>query len=315
MNPEKAINWKDRFFVSDRRVVMTNDQLRIPGVRTFGWHDMKTAVPALNQHYHENAIEITFVTKGLIVFGIDGKKSAVAGGDAFLTQPNVVHSTEEVPMGIGEICWIQLDISDEDNFLFLRKDAAHDMIQSLSSIPNGCIHTDNKECTRILKEIIRDILEVPVAYSPFRMGSYLSVYLDMLMRFTSASAPRITPDIQRVCTYISKNITEPLTLEQLADVSGLSLPQFKNKFKQQIGTPPRRYVNQEKISAIKPLLTKGCSITDLAIEFGFCDSSYFSAVFKKHTGVTPSNYMKLHDNLRISNDPELTSHSDVSFSL
>lgn len=289
---EKPINWVDQFFISEQRVVMTQDQLKIPGLRTFGWHDMKAAAPALKPHYHENAIEITFVTKGSIVFGINGETSIINGGDAFVTQPNVVHSSEEIPMAVGEICWIQLDISDEENFLFLRRDAAHAMIQSLSAIPNGCIHTDNRECTRMLKGIIRDILEVPFAYSPYHMGSYLSVYLDMLQRFAASSALRVTPDIQRVCAYIENNICEALMLEQLAEVSGLSLPQFKNKFKQQIGTPPRRYVNEKKIAAIKPRLTPGCSITELALEYGFCDSSYFSAVFKKYTGETPSDYIK-----------------------
>ena len=146
----------------------------------------------------------------------------------------------------------------------------------------------------MLKGIIRDILEVPFAYSPYHMGSYLSVYLDMLQRFAASSTPRITPDIQRVCAYIENNICEALMLEQLAEVSGLSLPQFKNKFKQQIGTPPRRYVNEKKIAAIKPCLVPGCSITELALEYGFCDSSYFSAVFKKYTGETPSDYIKRH---------------------
>ncbi len=291
---KEAVNWRDQFFISDQRVVMLQEQLKIPGVRTFGWHDMKAAAPALPRHYHENAVEITFVTKGMTVFGIGGEKSVVAGGDAFLTQPGVVHSSEEVPMGIGEICWIQLDISDEDNFLFLRRDAARAMIRALSAVPNGCIHTDNRDCTRILKGILREILEVPYVYSPFRVASWLNVYLDMLLRFVHTSASRITPDIQRVCTYISRNITEPLPLEELAGVAGLSLPQFKNKFKQQTGTPPRRYVNQEKIAAVKPLLTEDCSITELALEYGFCDSSYFSAVFKKHTGVSPTDYIKQH---------------------
>lgn len=289
---EAPIKWVDEFFISEQRVVMTQDQLRVPGLRTFGLHDMKAAVPALKPHFHENAVEITFVTKGSIVFGIDGDKSTINGGDAFFTQPNIVHSSEEIPMSIGEICWIQLDISDADNFLFLRQDAAQAMIHSLSLVPNGCIHTDNRECTRILKSIIRDILEVPHAYSPYHMGNCLSMYLDMLLRFAVSSAPRITPDIQRVCTFIENNICEALMLEQLAAVSGLSLPQFKNKFKQQIGTPPRRYVNEKKIAAIKPRLTAGCSITELALEFGFCDSSYFSAVFKKYTGETPSDYIK-----------------------
>ena len=65
------INWWDDHFRSVDRVVLTQQELKIPGLRTFGWHDMKQAVPPLKPHFHENCFEVVFVTNGSISFYVD----------------------------------------------------------------------------------------------------------------------------------------------------------------------------------------------------------------------------------------------------
>ena len=67
---------------------------------------------------------------------------------------------------------------------------------------------------------------------------------------------------------------------------------FSYKFKRQLGTSPRNFINQQKIEQAKILLLEKMSITDVAMYLGFTSSSYFSTVFKKFTLYTPSEYIK-----------------------
>ena len=63
--------------------------------------------------------------------------------------------------------------------------------------------------------------------------------------------------------------------------------QFKKVFK----TTPRSYLLKLRVQkACRELLAPHFSLTEIAIDLGFCDQSAFTAVFKKQTGVTPLKY-------------------------
>lgn len=286
-----AINWRDTFHPSEQRTIFTEAELEIPGLRTLGWQNARTAAPALPEHFHQDAVEITFTTNTVLTFGIGGTSYEIHGGDAFFTRPDQVHSTNEAPISQGEIFWIQLDVRDPRRFLFLDAAAGADLLERLLALPGGVIHTDNRFCTRLVREILRQTVEDAAGYTPQRIAAYLVVYLHTLLQWARTASPGVTPDIAAACAYIAGHLRQPLSLEQLAAVSRLSLSQFKRKFQQQMGIPPGRYIAQQKIQAVKPLLRPGCSCTELAMAFGFCDSSYFAAVFRKFTGMTPTAYM------------------------
>lgn len=133
-NANNAIRWWDDHYQSIDRVVLTAQDLSVPGIRVYGWHDMKRAFPALDPHFHEDSFEIVFAMKGSISFYADQREYTINGGDAFVTFPNEIHSTNSVPMTIGEICWIQLDVSSPKEFLFLTETAAKELIEKMNRI-------------------------------------------------------------------------------------------------------------------------------------------------------------------------------------
>ncbi|MFQ9872255.1 MAG: helix-turn-helix domain-containing protein [Oscillospiraceae bacterium] len=70
------------------------------------------------------------------------------------------------------------------------------------------------------------------------------------------------------------------------------MSRFKQQFKEQVGVAPREYINNCRIEAAKELLsTREMPITQVALELNFSSSSYFSAVFKQITGMTPTQYL------------------------
>ena len=80
-------------------------------------------------------------------------------------------------------------------------------------------------------------------------------------------------------------------MEELAKLCRLSVSQFKQKFRAQVGMAPRHYVNYHKIQLAKKMLLDGMSVTNTAMELGFGSSSYFTVVFRRYSACTPSEFL------------------------
>jgi YesN/AraC family two-component response regulator len=93
--------------------------------------------------------------------------------------------------------------------------------------------------------------------------------------------------------YIEFNLNLPLTLKSISEKFNLSAPYISSQFKKEVGTTVIRYINQLRINdAIKLLDSSSMSIQDIAAYVGIPDYNYFTKVFKKEMGVTPSDYRK-----------------------
>lgn len=97
--------------------------------------------------------------------------------------------------------------------------------------------------------------------------------------------------MKKVLKYIHTNLTEEITIEQLADMSCVTKPYFIRLFKNEMGISPIQYINQKKIEKAQLLLvTEKMSIKAIAYTVGFNDHSYFSRLFHKLTGRSPQEY-------------------------
>lgn len=285
----KAKNIIDDYFISDRRTVLTPQQLHIPGIRVLAKHSIKKALPPLELHYHENAFEFTLLTEGVLTFSTETSSYRYSGGDVFISYPNEIHGTAGAPLPSGELYWFQLDISDCRNLLFLEEEAARTLVERLMEIRHHVVNTGNKEMANQLRSAFRFAV---TAAEPHLTAAYLVLFLNLLILAAQKTRTNLTPDIGKSLDYILDHINENLSLDMLAGQCLLSTSQFKQKFKTQVGISPRNFINQQKIEAAKSLLLEGVSITDTAMQLGFDTSSYFAVVFKKYTTRTPSEFIK-----------------------
>jgi len=271
------------------RSVITKEQLRIPGIHSFGHRTLQQGgIDTLNLHYH-NIYEITFVMEGLFPFHIDGKNYTLAGGDILIMPPHTVHSTDFA----GELYWFSLETQSFDGFLFLDKNATSHLFEQLRNLTHPIIHVDDKIALSLLKRAFS--MAINSVNSPgthrYTIASYLYSFLQLVI-YTSKNTTkrRITKDIEKSVSYISEHFTENILLEDLAAHCNLSVSQFKYKFKYQLGVSPRYFINLSKIEHAKKLLFQGKSKTEVAMELKFSSSAYFSSVFKKFTSLTPSEF-------------------------
>jgi len=97
---------------------------------------------------------------------------------------------------------------------------------------------------------------------------------------------------QRMVTaYIEEHLAEPISLTTLARLVGQSRYHFCRAFRQSFGTPPHRYHGLRRIYRAKTLLRQSASsVTEIGSAVGFCETSSFTAAFRRATEQTPTAY-------------------------
>lgn len=100
--------------------------------------------------------------------------------------------------------------------------------------------------------------------------------------------------LQLALKYIKENYRDEISLEKMANVTNLSMYYFSRLFKKEIGINFITYVNKYKIKKAKEMLKyTDIPIVDIAAELGYYECGYFTKIFKKISGVTPTDYRNI----------------------
>ncbi|MCT3923201.1 helix-turn-helix transcriptional regulator [Elizabethkingia anophelis] len=102
-------------------------------------------------------------------------------------------------------------------------------------------------------------------------------------------------DLSKILNYIHKNIQDPdmLQLAQIAQVFNLHINSLGLYFRKELNIPIKKYIRQSRMEIIeKKVLKSDFSLSEIAFQFGFVDESHFYKQFKKHFGISPSEYRK-----------------------
>ncbi|MBP9096991.1 MAG: helix-turn-helix transcriptional regulator, partial [Ignavibacteria bacterium] len=95
---------------------------------------------------------------------------------------------------------------------------------------------------------------------------------------------------ERARKYVELNMENKVLAETLAKELALSLRQMQRIFKDELDTTPTSFITLIKLERAAEMLKSGKNVTEAGFATGFNDSSYFSRVFKKYFGVSPSEY-------------------------
>ncbi len=102
---------------------------------------------------------------------------------------------------------------------------------------------------------------------------------------------RLSKPLKRAVQFIDTRFDQPLTVEQVAQVAGMSKSAFSRRFKQSLGVSFKTYLNQYRISKAKNLLSReDINVTEACFAVGFNDTAYFSRTFRRIEGQCPSQY-------------------------
>lgn len=99
--------------------------------------------------------------------------------------------------------------------------------------------------------------------------------------------------LERVIDYMKANLTQDLSILDLATLTGMSESHFSRGFKQSVGIAPYQYLIRQRVERAKHLLKQqAVSISDIALDCGFANQTHLSKVFRQMTGMTPKAYQK-----------------------
>lgn len=101
-------------------------------------------------------------------------------------------------------------------------------------------------------------------------------------------------DLERVHSYMQAHIHEPLSLDHLAEQLSLSKYHFAKRYKEATGTSAINHFINLKIERACQLLDIGHqSVSEISYALGYDDAYYFSRIFKKVMGLSPTEYRKM----------------------
>lgn len=103
----------------------------------------------------------------------------------------------------------------------------------------------------------------------------------------------VSPNIYKAITYINNNYKNKLKLSDIANSIPMNATYLSTQFKKEMQISLNQYINNYRIKQAINLLKNGShNLTNIALSVGFDSANYFSTVFKKNTGLTPSEYSK-----------------------
>lgn len=258
--------------------------------------EINGAGPIYENHWHEH-IQFFYFTEGNAFMICNSKRFNVHAGDFVVINGNELHYSESLS---DKLCCyiIRVDFS----FLFSNQ-VDHCQTKFIAPLSNGYITFRNLiqndlQITECIERIVHEYYSKELGFE-LAIKSYLFQLIVILLRkhvdrylnkeeFESRTRTLIR--MNKVLEYIEDNLSQNITINDLAAIANVSNFHFCKLFKQATGKTAIDYINNLRVNKAVLLLNEGkLNITEIAIECGFNDSNYFSRIFKKYKGAAPLN--------------------------
>lgn len=264
---------------------------------SFDFDRITESNPPHTHDFHEMEI----VLSGSAINSINGVSFPVGPGDVFVVEKGATHE-------IAQIDGLEL------YNLGFRSDALHVIGSDLLELPT--FHTlflmggltdpsmrriklnaqDLQRCTEVLQEMDAELL----AQGPGYRTSVLCLFSKLIVLLCRANTQTVPEQsVWQVATAAAKmerDYAEPISIAELAKSVLMSERHFRRQFLQLYQMTPSYYLLQLRLSAACRMLRSGEeSITQVAMANGFSDCNYFSRIFHRELGITPSQYRAQRD--------------------
>lgn len=153
--------------------------------------------------------------------------------------------------------------------------------------------------TQQLNEGIRFQNNPMEGYAALAACRVLEVLIAVSRQFLNGSFPKEGQSggrnrkIRELLDYLNMYYFEPISGDSLEEKFDCNFDYMNRLFRQNVGKTIFQYLVEVRIAHARELLAaSSMRVSQISEKVGFADESYFSKVFKRHTGVSPSNYMK-----------------------
>jgi len=252
-------------------------------------------------HYHED-IEIIYVLEGTFLASVSGHEFSISSGDLLLINSKEPHAFRRFPM-CRYIC-LQFDpfILFSTSRTSFEAKYIMPFIMSSSS-PQRVITAVELERTNVgslVEDANREYYAREYGFELAVRSNICQIFLWFLRKWhaqgvdMSINSSMRSEDIVRlesVLTYIDENYMHTVGAEKMASMCNMSYSYFSRFFKASVGKTFSEYLSYVRITeAEKLLVSSSLNISQIAIETGFSNASYFITQFKRHRHMTPKKF-------------------------
>lgn len=255
----------------------------------------------VKRHWHDY-VEILFIVKGNYIVEINLQEQILKEGDFCIMNSGEPHQiTGMEPEAVHDVILFVPQILDfsyadewEEKYItpFLKQ-----LLMLKNILRPG--DTGYDEILSVFRETVDTGLEKnPGWYIPCKLRILelfgLAVKYQMLLPATevmSAASGRKISRYKTIITYMEKHYQEPLSLQRLSELISCNAQYLCRFFREIAGVSPIRYLISYRLERACSLLVHTTqSVTDIALECGFENISYFIRKFREEKGCTPKEY-------------------------
>ena len=227
-----------------------------------------------------------YVKTGKIELSIDGMTEIISKG-GFIIPHGIPYYYKVLEDEKGyEVYWVHFTGAE-----------AEKLLQKLGLYPWLIFHVEGMgEIVRLIESIVREMTFKMEYYEETTMS--LFCYMLALFSRTLRNAGKNSTHVhgrdvrmQRALEHIYLFYRGNITIQELAEMCQLSTSRFSALFKKTFGMFPHQYIIQYRLEkASELLLNTSDSVSEIADACGFGDPLYFSRIFKKRFGISPTGY-------------------------
>lgn len=240
-------------------------------------------------HYHDFHKIIVFIS-GKVTYHIEGKAYHLKPRDILLVSQGAIHKPEIDPSVPYEryIFWIRDDLSCQElNTCFQKaNDRSFNLVRADSAL--------QERLKDLLPEIEQTLQNKHFGDTVLRNALFTQfmIYINRIFFRTSSSPDKKTyssdTQVEQLLKYINRNLSENLSIDQLANRFFFSKYHMMRKFKNETGYTIHNYITSKRLLMARSLISQGMPVMKAAQASGFHDYTTFVRAYKKQFGKAPS---------------------------
>ena len=232
--------------------------------------------------------QLLYIAAGKTHFFIGGEDKVVTAGHMVLYQPKEEQHYEYYGADKPEVYWVHFTGSDVRNIL-----RHYDIPLNEHVFFSGTPST----YAMLFKQMIEELQTCRVGYEEMLEMCLRQLFL--LIQRTRLEKPSIvSTQVQEEMAfarqYFHEHYNEPINIEEFAQSRHMSISLFMRNFKRVYNVSPKQYILNLRMSNAQSLLeTTDYTISEIAAIVGYDNPLYFSRLYHKQKGQSPSDYRKL----------------------
>jgi len=249
-------------------------------------------------HSHEG-FELLFLLDGATAYEFAGRRGVeLRGGHFLVVPPGLVHRGLHNVRSPCTICGLALNASRPSAWKHTAFTSA-DVGRLRTTLENASqkVHPFNPALRWLVRRLLEETGNYPA--NPHRQEAGIALRSLICAALVEAMRQMLVPVTQpkefaaAAIAYLRKHLSEAVGMDDLVRHVGFSRARMFDIFKAQTGLTPNDYLQRARVEkAQEQLKQTNLSVTQIGLATGFSSGQYFSTVFARYTGVSPTAFRK-----------------------